>query len=198
MEDHGAQTGGIWVPTQDTWNCVHYTFAYKFVNVITTFDAGEKPVAASWGAWGAFAHTVRGSAPHLPPPPVRRKAIFGKFLGFLPPQNRILPPQCPPTKKFLVPPLWKTCVITIYKSQLLWSHAKPEFRQFESNTGKMNGKHPGCISHHVHHMTCMYSEINVCAQASNIFCVKAYTWASMDFLLRSSCCFTKQSYAVQR
>ena len=62
-------------------------------------------VAASrGGGMGGKCPLVGGSAPTCPPPVRRKKwlksAIFGKFLDFLPPQNRILPPQCPPHKNF--------------------------------------------------------------------------------------------------
>ena len=65
------------------------------------------------GGHGGQMPPVGGSAPTFPP--VRRKkwpksAIFGKFWIFAP-QNRILPPRCPPhKKKILVPPLPLTSV----------------------------------------------------------------------------------------
>ena len=60
------------------------------------------------GGMGAFAPLVRGSAPHMPPNRKEKMAkisYFQQFFWFLPPQISILPPRCPPTKNFLVPPL---------------------------------------------------------------------------------------------
>ena len=61
------------------------------------------------GAWG-HGPLSRRPCPHLLPPPPQKKwpksNIFGKFMDFCPPQNRILSPRCHPHgKKNLVPPL---------------------------------------------------------------------------------------------
>ena len=59
------------------------------------------PVAASRGAWGRKCPPVGGSAPHLPPK-LKKKMVkishFRQIFGYLPPQNCILPPGCPPQK----------------------------------------------------------------------------------------------------
>ena len=59
---------------------------------------------------------VRGSAPHTCPQSEEKMAKISHFrqiFGFLPPQNRILPPRCPPTKKFLRCRHWTCCNVFI-------------------------------------------------------------------------------------
>ena len=56
----------------------------------------------------------RRLCPHLPPQSEEKNGQnqpFSANFGFLPPQNRILPPRCPPQKKFLVPPLQTTHIL---------------------------------------------------------------------------------------
>ena len=66
-------------------------------------------MAASRGH-GGTCPPVGSSSLHLPPTPCQKKKngpnqpFFDNFFGFLPPQNRILPPRCP-HKIFLVLPL---------------------------------------------------------------------------------------------
>ena len=63
-------------------------------------------MAASKGGHGGHIPQLEALPPLAPPPPPRQKkkmariSHFRQIFGFLPPQNRILPPRCPPHKKF--------------------------------------------------------------------------------------------------